>query len=157
MTGLRLTAVGLLALAMGCASAPDTPDAPVPATKARPDAAKATQSAKAAPPAKAAPKAVPTLDIAALTARLRNTDAIGVFTKLALKNQMDDLLQQARTVHEGGRKDEVGALRQPYDMLVLKVLAVVQDGDPSLARAISGSREALWAILSDPVKFNALA
>ena len=42
-------------------------------------------------------------------------------------------------------------------MLVLKVLAVVQDGDPSLARMISGSREAIWGILVDPVKFNALA
>jgi hypothetical protein len=41
-------------------------------------------------------------------------------------------------------------------MLVVKVLSVVQDGDPSLARTISGSREAIWDILADPEKFNSL-
>jgi hypothetical protein len=40
-------------------------------------------------------------------------------------------------------------------MLVLKVLALVQDSDPSLARTISGSREAIWDILADPEKFKA--
>jgi len=40
-------------------------------------------------------------------------------------------------------------------MLVLKVLSLVQDKDPSLARTISGSREAIWGILADPEKFHA--
>ena len=39
-------------------------------------------------------------------------------------------------------------------MLVLKVLALVQDSDPPLARTISGSREAIWGILADPEKFK---
>jgi biotin operon repressor len=42
-------------------------------------------------------------------------------------------------------------------MLLLKVLALLQDSDPSLARTISGSREAIWGILADPDKFNAVA
>ncbi len=96
----------------------------------------------------------PPLDVAALKARLRNTNAIGVFTKLALKNQMDDLLKQFRAHYQSGQKSSVTSLRQPYDMLVLKVLALVQDGDPSLARTILGSREAIWSILADPEKFN---
>jgi len=33
------------------------------------------------------------------------------------------------------------------------VLSLLQDGDPSLAAAIVASREAIWGILSDPVKF----
>jgi hypothetical protein len=97
----------------------------------------------------------PPLDVAALKGRLRDTDAIGVFTKLALKNQVDDLLEQFRTCHEGGQKTSVASLRQPYNMLVLKVLSLVQDNDPSLARTISGSREAIWIILADPEKFHA--
>ena len=44
-------------------------------------------------------------------------------------------------------------LRQPYDRLVLKVVALVQDGDPPLAGAIVASREAIWSILADPTKF----
>jgi hypothetical protein len=94
------------------------------------------------------------LDVAALKARLRNTGTMGVFTKLALRNQMDDLLKQFRARYESGQKTSVASLRQPYDMLVLKLLSLVQDGDPSLARTISESREAIWDILADPEKFK---
>ncbi len=104
-----------------------------------------------------AKKLEPPLDVDALKARLRETDAIGVFTKLALKNQVDDLMKQFRTHYLSGQKTSVAALRQPYDMLILKVLALIQDSDPSLARTISGSREAIWGILADPVKFNSLS
>ena len=92
--------------------------------------------------------------MAALKARLRDTDAIGVFTKLALKNQVDDLLKQFRAQYQSSPQPDVTALRQPYNMLVLKVLALVQDSDPSLARTISASREAIWGILADRDKFN---
>lgn len=106
------------------------------------------------PPASRKPE--PPLDVAALKARLRDTNAIGVFTKIALKNQMDDLLKQFRAHYQSGQKTSVTSLRQPYDMLVLKVLSVVQDGDPTLARTIAGSREAIWNILADAEKFNSL-
>jgi hypothetical protein len=98
----------------------------------------------------------PPLDVAALKARLRDTKAIGVLTKLALKNQVDDLLKQFQAHYQSGQKTGVAALRQPYDMLVLKVLSLLQDSDPSLARTISASREAIWSILADREKFNAL-
>lgn len=57
------------------------------------------------------------LDVTTLKARLRDTNAIGVFTKLALKNQVDDLLKQFRAHYQGGRKTSVASLRPPYDML----------------------------------------
>ena len=101
-----------------------------------------------------ATKLEPPLDVAALKTRLRDTNAIGVFTKLALKKQVDDLLQQFRTHYLNGQKTGNAALRQSYDMLVLKVLALIQDNDPSLARTIAGSREAIWGILADPEQFN---
>ena len=108
-------------------------------------------------PGSAARPAEPTLDVADLKTRLRETHAIGTFTKIVLKNQMDDLLQQFRAVYEGGNRARVASLRQPFDTLVLKVLSVVKDGDPSLARTISASREAIWGILSDPVKFKSVS
>lgn len=97
------------------------------------------------------------LDVDSLKERLRDTAAIGVFTKLALRNQMDDLLQMFRVHYAGGAKTDIALLRQPYEMLVLKVLSLVQDGDPPLARTLSLSREAIWAILADPVKFGAVS
>ena len=96
------------------------------------------------------------MDVAALTARLRDTKAIGTFTKLALKNQVDDLLKQFRAHYANGQKASVDSLRQPYNMLILKVLSLLQDSDPALARTISASREAIWSILADREKFNAL-
>lgn len=133
------------------------------AAKAAPPPAKLSASAlaieqprKNEDPPPVARKLEPPLDVAALKARLRDTHAIGVFTKLALKNQVDDLLKQFRAHYQSGQKTSIASLRQPYDMLVLKVLALVQDSDPSLARTIAGSREAIWSILADREKFNSV-
>ena len=108
-------------------------------------------------PAAIISRAEPTLDVAALKERLKNTSAIGLFTKIALKNQVDDLLAQFRSYHGGDRKGGLTALREPYNTLVGKVLLLVAEGDPPLARTISGSREAIWAILADPLKFKSAA
>jgi hypothetical protein len=103
------------------------------------------------PASNAAP--TPTLDLAALEQRLRDTHAIGVFTKLSLKNQVDDLLGEFRALYQSQDKHPPAELRQRYDQLLLKVLGLLQGGDPSLAAAIASSREAIWSILSDPEKF----
>ena len=55
------------------------------------------------------------------------------------------------TVHE-----RAPLMRQSYDLLLLKVLSLLQDKDATLASAISASREAIWAILIDPRKFAAI-
>lgn len=95
----------------------------------------------------------PTLDLASLEQRLRDTRAIGVFTKLSLKNQVDDLLNMFRAYHRGERRTPLADLRQRYNLLLLKVLTLLQDSDAPLAAAISSSREAIWAILTDPDRF----
>jgi hypothetical protein len=135
---------------------PGIPKAATPPAKASAAPAVIAQPRKNADPLPAARTPEPPLDVAALKARLRDTDAIGVFTKLALGNQVDDLLKQFRQHHQGGNKAGVAALREPYNILVLKVLALVQDSDPALARTLLASREAIWGILSDPEKFNSV-
>ena len=100
--------------------------------------------------------AAPALDLAALEQRLKDTKAIGLFTKLSLKNQVDDLLAQFRDFYAKKSQVTLAQLRQQYDLLLLKVLSVLQDGDPSLASTISASREAIWGILADPQKFSKL-
>jgi hypothetical protein len=102
------------------------------------------------------PPAPPPLDLTSLEKRLKETDAIGVFTKLTLKNQIDDLLDRFRAHYEGKSKTTLSALRQPFDLLILKVLSLLQDREPSLAKAILASREAIWSILSDPAKFQSV-
>jgi len=131
---------------------------PPPAAKA--SAVAAPKAAVAQPPKKkstasnvAKKKALPTLDLKSLEQRLTDTNAIGVLTKIALKNQVDDLLDQFRAFYQGTLKTTLAELRRPYDLLVLKVLALLQDSDPSLASAIVASREAIWGILADRAKF----
>ena len=130
------------------------PEAPAAKPAAKAAASPAPKKEVAAPPA---PKpAAPTLDLAALEKRLKETSAIGVFTKLTLKNQVDALLDQFRGFYQGRIKTTLTQLRQPYDQLLMKVLSLLQDSDPPLAREITQSREAIWGILSDPDKFKNL-
>jgi len=96
------------------------------------------------------------LDAPALMSRLRDSNAIGAVTRLALKNQVDDLLEQFRAHHRSGQESGIATLRQPYNMLVLKVLSIVQDEDPSLGVTVARSREAIWDILADPEKFKSV-
>lgn len=149
------------------AAGPSSTDAPAPAApspapppastkavaKARAPAKSATPAAPPAPRKDAAP---PPLDLAALEARLRETSAIGMFTKIALKNQVDDLLDRFREHYAGTVKTSLAELRPPYDRLLLKVLAALQDEDPELAHAIVDSREPIWNILADPARFSTL-
>ena len=107
-------------------------------------------------PALAKPEAPPPLDLKSLETRLKDTKAIGVFTKLTLKNQVDDLLDRFRAFYQGRLKTSLAELRRSYDLLVLKVLALLQDADPPLANAIAASRESIWGILSNPAKFAAV-
>jgi hypothetical protein len=109
------------------------------------------QSAGVPPP----PQPAAIVDLAALEKRLRDTGAIGVFTKLALKNEVDDLLERFRAFH-AGRGGVLAGLRESYDLLVLKVVSLLQDKDSPLARDIFTSREALWNLLADPVRFKTL-
>jgi hypothetical protein len=126
------------------------PAPPRPASPSPPGRSTPAQGATA----KAAP--APSIDFTALENRLRSTGAIGVFTKLTLKNQIDDLFQQFKSFHQG-RGPALNTLRERYDLLVMKILSLLQDDDAALAKDVSASREAIWDVLVDPEKFAKLA
>ena len=121
------------------------PASPVPPVATRKPEAPAAVATKPAAPAP--------LDLKTLEQQLKETTAIGVMTKISLKNQVDDLLEQFRDYYQGRLKTTLAELRRPYELLLMKVLAVLQDGDPARARAINASREAIWGVLADPNKF----
>jgi hypothetical protein len=109
----------------------------------------------AAPGAKT-PEAAPPLDLNKLRQQLKDTKAIGLMSKITLKNQMDDLLDRFRKYYRGEKTASMADLRRSYDLLVMKVLSMVQDKDQKLASDIVSSREAIWGLLSDPKKFSTL-
>lgn len=137
------------------APAPAAPKSPVAAAKPVPAPATRPVAPPAAPTtAPAAAPAAQMLDLTALEQRLRDTRSIGLFTKLSLKNQVDDLLAQFRAYYAAKGKPPPTPLRQRYDGLLLKVITLLQDGDPPLASAVNASREAIWGILADPDKLS---
>jgi hypothetical protein len=127
------------------------------AKRSRPKTSPPASVAAAAPaPAPAAPAPKATLDFKTLVERLRNTSAIGVFTKLSVKNQVDDLLGDFRGYYAGKVPPTLDDLHERYDGLVLKVVTLIQDGDAALASAISASRSAIWERLSNRESFQAI-
>jgi hypothetical protein len=149
------------------AAAPQSAVASTPAAKATPQSGASKPKPAAAPkqgtptPAPAAsaaarPAAAPSLDLTSLEQRLRDTHAIGLFTKLSIKNQVDDLLDEFRAHFRGQGSPPLAELRQRYDLLLMKVLSSVQDGDPPLANDIASSREAIWKLLNDPAKLTSV-
>jgi len=175
---VRCAAVLLLLLAVGCATVAPVPPVseppvvapqaatpqpaatPVAPTKTTPPSPKpattpVTPPKPAAPrvAAPTAPAALLTLDSTALEGQFRATKAIGVFTKISLKNQVDDLMKQFRDHYGGKTMRTMTELRRSYDLLIMKVLSLLQDTDQMLASAIVSSREAIWGLLSDQNKF----
>jgi hypothetical protein len=144
--------------AVASPTAPKVTAVPVPAGTTPPKTASATKAppVKISTPAPAAAKtdAAPHLDLAALEQRLRASNAIGTFTKIALKNEVDDLTGKFREYHDGRSRSTLQELRQPYELLMMKVLSLLQNDDPALANEIARSREAIWGILSDKTKFT---
>jgi hypothetical protein len=141
--------------APGTAARATAPRRPAPTASAPPTTPAASAPAAAAPAAVASP-VPPALDLTSLEQRLRDTHAIGVFTKLSLKNQVDDLLAQFRTFYAGQGSPTLAGLRRTYELLLMKVVTLLQDDDPGLANAVVSSREPIWAILSDRNRFNKL-
>ena len=140
--------------------------APAAATKASrpteaktaPPPAKPAAAAKASAETKAPPVAAvaqPPIDLKSLEQKLKDSSAIGVMTKLSLKNQVDDLIAQFRAYHDGHQPPTLSQLRQPFELLLMKVLALVQDKDPALAKALHDSRDSIWSVLADRNKFLA--
>ena len=130
-----------------------TTRAPQAANKTGPPVAKTPAPIAQAPKPAGPPSAAATLDLNGLKTQLKDTKAIGLFTKIALKNQVDDLLDHFREYYQGNSKTNMMELRQSYNLLLLKVLSLLQNKDEKLASAIVSSREAIWDLLSDPKKF----
>jgi hypothetical protein len=130
------------------------PQADAPPAKAPKETPRPAAQAEPAPKQPTKPVAAAPLDLDSLEQRLKDTEAIGIMTKLTLKNQVDELLGRFEAHHDGSAKGPPTELRQPYDLLIMKVIALLQDRDAPLARAIVDSREAIWTLLSDRARFQ---
>lgn len=95
-------------------------------------------------PPKPATTPSPAMDLESLTARLKNTQAVGFFTKLSIKIEIDKLANQFSKHRAGASELTYEQLRERFDLLLLKVLTLLQDEDKKLANDIAAARESIW-------------
>ncbi len=82
-------------------------------------------------------------DMDALIERIKESKAIGTFTKLALRSDALDMVDLIKAYRRQANRISLDEVRARFDGLLLKVLALLDD-DPVLSRDISMSREGIW-------------
>src|SRR5262249_31697941 len=94
---------------------------------------------------------------ATLRVRSKDTSAIGPVTKLRLKSEIEDLVSDLAALHAGHATETLDGLHARYRDLVLRVIALLEQGDASLAHDLTVSTDHIWATLADPGQFTSLA
>lgn len=86
----------------------------------------------------------PEISMEDLVERLKETEAIGVFTKLAIRSDVLDFKESINTYRKKKKlENDIGHLRERFDGLLLKILALLER-DPPLSRDIQHARESIW-------------
>jgi hypothetical protein len=96
------------------------------------------------------------LDVPTLRIRLKDTSAIGPIAKLRLKSEIEHLVSDLAAFHAGRATETLDRLQARYRGLVVRVIAILQEGDAPLAHDLALSSDHLWATLADPGQFAAL-
>ena len=92
-------------------------------------------------------------DLDTLIDRVSHSKSLGIFTKLSLKKDIDQLLKNIRDHHGGTGDSSLEQLRERYDVMVHKLVVLLQEKDKELVKSIDDGRDKIWAILSDEKKF----
>ena len=93
-------------------------------------------------------------NLEALVDRISHSKALGFLTKLSLKLDIDGFLKMIREYHDkGGGEYSLEQLHERYDVMVHKLVVLLQDKDEELVKSIDDGRDKLWAMLADAKKF----
>jgi hypothetical protein len=93
-------------------------------------------------------------DLEALVDRISHSKALGFFTKLSLKLDIDGFLKMVKEYHDkGGAEETLEQLHERYEVMVHKLVVLLQNEDEELVESIEDGRDKLWARLADAKKF----
>ena len=96
------------------------------------------------------------VDLDTLESELRKTDAIGLTTKISLKQTLDGLITDFRAFHSGKADLKLAELETRFHGLLDETMSHLKSGDPMLYRTLLASRSGLWDMISDGPNFQAL-
>ncbi len=85
---------------------------------------------------------------------LADTKAIGLFTKLGLKKDMNKVLQRLKKFHDGKSKYTLEQLQEQYDLVLMKIAIHLQDSDFILHRHLCNAWLPIWQDLKDFDRFH---
>lgn len=87
------------------------------------------------------------IDMEILTKRLKKTKAIGFFTKLAIHNDVSDLMGEVKRYRKKSMlASKIKEIRESFEGLLMKIVALLDD-DPELSRDLYVGRESIWKSL----------
>lgn len=90
---------------------------------------------------------VAAIDMEILTSRLKETKAIGFFTKLAIRNDVSDLMDDVKRYRKKSMlATKMKEIRESFEGLLMKIVALLDD-DPELSRDLYVGRESIWKSL----------
>ena len=95
-------------------------------------------------------------DLDQIINRVTSSKALGFFTKLSLKKDIDGFLADVKKYHDGRGDLTLDQLHEQYDALVHNLVTLVQNKDEELVRYIDDGRDKLWGMLADHEKFATL-
>lgn len=96
----------------------------------------------------AAPPACESIDLKQLVRRIRDTEALGFFSKLTLYGELQTLGAEVIEIKAAGRPPaRVAQMREKLDELLNRVAERVRPSDPQLASDMECNRERAWQLL----------
>ena len=94
------------------------------------------------------------VDLQILGDMLADTKAIGLFTKLSLKKDIDKVLLRLKKFHGGKSKFTLEQLEEQYDLLLIKIAIHLQDNDLALHKHLCNAWLEIWEELRDFDRFH---
>lgn len=94
------------------------------------------------------------VDLQVLADMLAKTRAVGMFTKLGLKKDIDKMLFRLNQFHNGNSKFTLEQLEEQYNLLLMKIAIHLQDNDLTLHRHLCNAWLVIWEDLRDFDRFH---
>ncbi len=94
------------------------------------------------------------VDLEMLGEALRGSTAVGLFEKVKLKRNIDELLTRLESWHDGKRSYTLDQLEEQYNVLLMRIASHIQHKDQVLHQQLCNAWLQIWLDLEDSGRFR---